>query len=158
MFSNFCHVLKKYILIILIIIGSLLILNHFCSYSRRIGNTRFYLVETQVDSNEGEPLAGLYYKPVAVSAFIGENTPGFPMTILWNDHYIISKNFDGNNPEIVEYVIINIDSINSDFGEMRDIHKFQDENAYYNYLKQIELSEDEMNKTDNHIVWWKSLY
>ncbi len=80
------------------------------------------------------------------------------MTILWNDHYIISKNFDGNNPEIVEYVIINIDSINSDFGEMRDIHKFQDENAYYNYLKQIELSEDEMNKTDNHIVWWKSLY
>ena len=115
MFSNFCHVLK---LIILIIIGSLLILNHFCSYSRRIGNTRFYLIETMIDSKEGKPLAGLYYKPTATSGYIGENTPGFPKTILWNDHYIISKNFDGNNPVVIEYVIINIDSIKSDFGEI----------------------------------------
>lgn len=148
----------KYKYLILIIIGSLLIVNHYFSYNRRIGNTRFYLVETMVDSKEGKPLAGLYYKPAATSGYNGENTPGFPKAILWNDHYIISKNFDGNNPMIIEYVIINMDSIRSDFGEMNDIHRFQDQESYYNYLKQIKLSEADMNQTDNHIAWWKILF
>ena len=148
----------KYICIMLLFLGSLLILNHYFSYSRRIGNTRFYLVETMVDSTDGKPLAGLYYKPSAVSGYNGENTPGFPKSILWNDHYIISKNFDGKNPVIVEYVIINMDSIKSDFGEMKDIHRFQDEESYYKYLKQIKLSESDMNQTDNHLSLWESLF
>lgn len=146
--------------LILFSIGLLLLLvNHFdWSYSRRIGNTRFYLVETMVDSNDGKPLAGLYYKPTDISGYNGENTPGFPMTILWNDRYIISKNFDGNKPEIVEYVIINIDSIESNFGEMKDIRRFQNKEDYYNYLKRIKLSEADMNQTDNHIAWWEALF
>ena len=113
--------------LILIFIGTLLLfLNHYYfSYSRRIGNTRFYLVETMVDSKTGKPLAGLYYKPIATSGFCGENTPGFPKIIYWNDKFVISKNFDGNNPEIVEYVIINLDSIEPNYGEMNDIHRFR---------------------------------
>lgn len=153
--------MKKYMYIILfliVLIGSLLILNQCSSYSRRIGNTRFYLVETMTDSKEGKPLAGLYYKPTAVSGYNGEDTPGFPKTILWNEHYIISKNFDGNNSAVVEYVIINMDSIKSDFGEMKDIHRFQDEKSYYRYLKQIKISEADMNQTDNHISWWDLLF
>ena len=146
--------------LILIFIGSLLLfLNHYYfSYSRRIGNTRFYLVETMVDSKTGKPLAGLYYKPIATSGFCGENTPGFPKIIYWNDKFVISKNFDGNNHEIVEYVIINLDSIEPNYGEMNDIHRFRNEEEYYTYLKQIKLSEADMNQTDNHIAWWEILF
>ena len=113
--------------LILIFIGTLLLfLNHYYfSYSRRIGNTRFYLVETMVDSKDGKPLVGLYYKPIAVSGYCGENTPGFPKTIYWNNQYVISQNYDGNNHEIVEYVIINLDSIEPNYGEMNDIHRFR---------------------------------
>lgn len=150
--------MKKYVYVILGLVGALLILNQCSSYSRRIGDTRFYLVETMADSKEGRPLAGLYYKPIAVSGYNGENTPGFPKTILWNDHYIISRNFDGNSPEVMEYVIINMDSIESDTGEMKEIHRFRDEKSYQGYLKQIDLSEADMNQTDNHISWWESLF
>lgn len=146
--------------LILIFIGFLLLfLNHYYfSYSRRIGNTRFFLVETMVDSKTGKPLAGLYYKPIATSGFCGENTPGFPKIIYWNDKFVISKNFDGNNHEIVEYVIINLDSIEPNYGEMNDIHRFRNEEEYYTYLKQIKLSEADMNQTDNHIAWWEILF
>ena len=146
--------------LILIFIGTLLLfLNHYYfSYSRRIGNTRFYLVETMVDSKTCKPLAGLYYKPIATSGFCGENTPGFPKIIYWNDKFVISKNFDGNNHEIVEYVIINLDSIEPNYGEMNDIHRFRNEEEYYTYLKQIKLSEADMNQTDNHIAWWEILF
>ena len=146
--------------LILIFIGTLLLfLNHYYfSYSRRIGNTRFYLVETMVDSKTGKPLAGLYYKPIATSGFCGENTPGFPKIIYWNDKFVISKNFDGNNHEIVEYVIINLDSIEPNYGEMNDIHRSRNEEEYYTYLKQIKLSEADMNQTDNHIAWWEILF
>ena len=146
--------------LILIFIGTLLLfLNHYYfSYSRRIGNTRFYLVETMVDSKTGKPLAGLYYKPIATSGFCGENIPGFPKIIYWNDKFVISKNFDGNNHEIVEYVIINLDSIEPNYGEMNDIHRFRNEEEYYTYLKQIKLSEADMNQTDNHIAWWEILF
>ena len=146
--------------LILIFIGTLLLfLNHYYfSYSRRIGNTRFYLVETMVDSKTGKPLAGLYYKPIATSGFCGVNTPGFPKIIYWNDKFVISKNFYGNNHEIVEYVIINLDSIEPNYGEMNDIHRFRNEEEYYTYLKQIKLSEADMNQTDNHIAWWEILF
>ena len=146
--------------LILIFIGTLLLfLNHYYfSYSRRIDNTHYYLVETMVDSKTGKPLAGLYYKPIATSGFCGENTPGFPKIIYWNDKFVISKNFDGNNPEIVEYVIINLDSIEPNYGEMNDIHRFRNEEEYYTYLKQIKLSEADMNQTDNHIAWWEILF
>lgn len=122
--------MKKYLYITLVLICSVLILNHCTSHSRRIGNTRFYLV----------------------------NTPGFPKTILWNDHYIISKNFDGDSPEIVEYVIINIDSINPDNGEMKEIHRFRDRQSYINYLKHIKLSKADMKQTGNHVAWLDGLF
>lgn len=148
--------LRKYLVLILIFIGSLLIfLNHYIfSYSRRIGNTRFYLVETMAFSNNGEPLADLYYQPIATSGYCGVETYGFPKTIYWNDQYLISKNYDGNSPEIVEYVIINLDSIESIYGEMKDVHRFTNEKEYYNYLRQIKMSETDMNQTDNHLGLW----
>lgn len=145
--------------LILVFIGSILLfLNYYFSYSRRIGNTRFYLVETMVDSKNGKPLAGLYYKPIATAGYCGENTPGFPKIIYWNDRYVIAKNFDGNSPEIIEYVIINLDSIEPNYGEMNDIHRFREEKDYYIYLKQMKISEADMNQTDNHIVWWERLF
>lgn len=142
----------------LIFIGlSLLLLNDYFSYSRKIGNTHFYLVETMTNSKTGKPLAGLYYMTANHSGYYGGNTPGFPKYILWNDKYLISKNFDGNNSKIVEYIIINLDSIKTETGEMTDIHRFQDKTAYHKYLNQIKLSETEMNHTDNHIAWWEAI-
>lgn len=149
----------KYKCLILLAIGSILFLNHhYWSYSRKIGDTNFYLVKTMIDSKEGKPLAGLYYKPTAISAYCGENTPGFPKYILWNNQYLISKKFDGNSPNIIEYVVINMDSINTDYGEITDIHRFNNQKAYSEYLKQIKLSEADMNQTDNHISWWENLF
>lgn len=156
---EFTKLKSLYKCLILVFIGSILLfLNYYFSYSRRIGNTRFYLVETLVDSKNGKPLAGLYYKPIATSGFCGESTPGFPMIIYWNDRFVISKNFDGNNPEIIEYVIINLDSIEPNYGKMNDIHRFRDEEEYYTYLKQLKISEADMNQTDNHIAWWETLF
>ena len=154
------NIKSKHLILPLIIIGIMVIaaVNYSLSYSRRIGNTRFYLVRTIADSQEGKPLAGLYYKPVATSGYNGENTPGFPVSILWNDKYIISKYFCGNNPAVIEYLIINMDSIKRDNGEMTDVRTFINEEDYKNYLKQIHLSESEMNKTDNHIAWWERFF
>lgn len=135
----------------------LLLLNDYCSYSRRIGNTHFYLVESMAISKTGKSLAILCYKSEDNSGYYGGDTPGFPRYILWNDKYLISKNFDGNNPEIIEYVIISFNSINK-HGEMKNVHRFQDKNTYYKYLKQIKLSEADMDKTDNHIAWWEILF
>jgi hypothetical protein len=115
-------------------------------------------VKTIADSKDGKPLVGLYYKPIATSGYCGENTPGFPKTVYWNDRYVISKNFDGNSPEIIEYVIINLDSIEPNYGEMNNIHRFRDKEEYYTYLKQLKISEAEMNQTDNHIAWWETLF
>ena len=147
---------KRYIFLTLGVIAAFIILlNHFeLSYCRRIGDTRFYLVETLAISEKGKRLAGLYYMPTDGSGYYGGRTPGYPLTVLWNDHYIISKNFDGNNPVITEYVIINMDSIIDETIELRDIRRFEDEKEYYNYLKEIGLSEDEMKQTDNHLGLW----
>lgn len=142
------------------IIGIMVIagVNYSFSNSRRIGNTRFYLVRTIADSKEGKPLAGLYYKPAATSGYNGENTPGFPVSILWNDKYLISKYYCGNNPNAIEYLIINMDSIKRDYGEMTDVRTFNNEKDYKNYLKQKNISESELNKTDNHIAWWERYF
>ena len=104
---------------LLIIALLLLWLNNYLSYSRRIGNTRFYLLETMAISNEGEPLAGLYYSPTDVSGYKSVEMSGFPMTILWNDKYLISKIFDGNSPNIDSYVVINRDSVCDSDGSCR---------------------------------------
>ena len=150
----------KHLILSLIIIGIIVIagVNYSFSYSRRIGNTRFYLITTMSNSKEGKPLAGLFYKPTATSGYNGENTPGFPISILWNGKYLISKNFDGNNPTIISYIVINMDSIKTDYGEMTDIHTFVKEEDYNNYLKQMHFSESDMNQTDNHIAWWEKLF
>ena len=151
---------KKYGCLIILVIGLfILFINHYYwSYSRRIGETNFYLVETMADTKEGKPLAGLYYKPTAFSAYCGENIPGFPKTILWNTKYLISKNFNGKNSNIIQYVVINMDSITPSNGEMRDIHIFTNEKQYYDYLKQIQLLESNMQQTDNHIAWWECIF
>lgn len=148
---------RKSTFLVLSLIGIVLLIwiNEYSSYSRRIGDTRFYLVETMAISKDGSPLAGLYFKPTATSGYSGEITPGFPKFILWNDKYLISKNFDGSNPNIIKYIIINMDSIKPSNGEIGDIHIFTQKEDYFNYLRQINLSESNMDKTDNHLSWWK---
>ena len=111
----------KYLIFLVIVIGllALVVINYSLSYSRRIGNTHFYLVETMALSEKGESLAGLYYRSDSTTGYIGEMTPGFPLIILWNDKYLISKNYDGNHPIIIKYVVINLDSINTDYWRTR---------------------------------------
>ena len=146
-------------LILPTIVVVLLFMNHYSwSYSRRIGNTQFYLVETMANSKSGKPLAGLYYKPTAESGYNGEWTPGFPLYVLWNDKYIISKNFDGDNPTIIKYIIINMDSINPKTEVITDIHEFDTKDEYYNYLNQINLSESDMKQTNNVLSIWDALF
>ena len=147
----------KFLIFLVIVIGllALVVINYSLSYSRRIGNTHFYLVETMALSEKGESLAGLYYRSDSTTGYIGEMTPGFPLIILWNDKYLISKNYDGNHPIIIKYVVINLDSINTDYyKEPKGIRTFSKRNDYLNYLQERHLSESNMNQTDNHIGWW----
>lgn len=149
--------LIKYILTTLTLISTIVWLNNYSSYSRQIGNTPFYLVETMAISKEGKPLAGLYYKPNKTSSYYGEFTPGFPMYILWNEQFLISKNFDGNNPKIIKYVIISLDSLTLD-SLLTNIHTFNNKNDYFDYLKGIGLSESKMEQTNNQIGWLDTLF
>lgn len=150
---------KKIAYIVLSFIGIffLLWINDYSSYCRRIGDTRFYLVETMAVSKDGRIIAGLYYRTLN-GGFSGEYTPGFPKIILWNDRYLISKNYDGNNPVVLKYIVINMDSVKPDNDEFTDIHIFTKEEDYYDYLQQINLSESNMKQTDNHIAWWDALF
>ena len=123
---------RKYLVTLPLFILLLLWFNDLSSYSRRIGNTGFYLVET-----------------------MAVEMPGFPKAILWNDKYLISKNYDGNSLKFSSYVIINLNSVNASDGNIEDIHIFITEADYYTYLQQTGLSESNMNQTDNHIAWWE---
>lgn len=141
----------KYLLLSIVAFLLFFWIHEKLSYSRRIGDTRFYLVESMAISKEGKPLIGLYYQPETISAYCGEYTPGFPRVILWNDKYLISKNYDGNTPDNIKYIVINMDSINVDNGEMTDIHVFTEENDYCNYIKQLNLTESDLNETSPEI-------
>lgn len=145
----------KYFIILPVIVLLLLWLNDVLSYSRRIGNTRFYLVETMVNSKEGKPLAGLHYKlnGKRSSGYKGISMYGYPKIILWNDKYIISKNYDGNSTDIISYVVINQNSVNPVNADIEEIYHFTSESDYYTFLRQIKLSESDLNQTDNHILW-----
>ncbi|MCF2590575.1 hypothetical protein JQM97_06355 [Prevotella hominis] len=147
---------KKYIYLIIIVpifVFLLLWLNDMLSYSRRIGDTRFYLVETFATSKKGKPLAGLFYKRTDGLGYDGELTYEFPKVILWNDKYLIAKNYDGNNPAITSYTVINLKCTNTINNMSSCIRKFTKKNDYENFLKENNIKESAMNKTDNHILW-----
>lgn len=147
----------KYFIILSIVIIALSVLNHYMSYSMRIGNTRFFLVETMANSNDGEPLLGLYCK-VQDGGYKGVDMCGFPKIVLWNDKYVISKNHNGKDTTIISYVIINQDSVNASDGDIADLHVFNTETEYSNYLNIIGLPEREMKQIDCRISWWKLLF
>lgn len=148
----------KYFIILSIFIIALFVLNHYMSYSMRIGNTRFFLVETMANSNDGEPLLGLYCK-VMDGGYKGVDMCGFPKIVLWNDKYIISKNCNGKDTTIISYVIINQDSVNASDGDVANLDVLNTEKEYCNYLNIIGLSEREMKQIDcRRISWWKLLF
>lgn len=143
-----------YCLVLFVILVVLVWLNNVSSYSRRIGDTNFYLVETMTNSKDGKPLAGLFYKMADEGGYAGEMSSGFPKSILWNERYLISKNYDGIKPDVIMYVVIDMDSIEPLLGRRTGIHVFEREEDYSNFMKQINIKESEMNQTDNHIGWW----
>ena len=147
---------KKYIYLIIIVpifVFLLLWLNDMFSYSRRIGNTRFYLMETFATSKKGMPLARLFYKQTDGLGYDGELTYEFPKVILWNDKYLIAKNYDGNSPTITSYTVINLKCTNTINNMSSCIRKFTKKNDYENFLKENNIKESAMNKTGNHILW-----
>ena len=146
---------KKRIVIPIILIISLILLNHYMSYSMRIGNTSFYLVETMAMSNDGKPLLGLYHKEYG--GYKGVEISGFPKNILWNNKYLISKNFDGKDTTITNYIIINLDSVDVSNNVMKGLIILKTATEYNNYLQHNRLSESKMKQIDNRTSWWKAL-
>ena len=146
---------KKYIffLMVPIFVFLLLWLNNILSYSRRVGDTHFYLVETFAISKEGKPLARLFYKQTDGLGYDGEFTYEFPKVILWNDKYLIAKNYDGNNPVITSYTVISLNCVNTINNVNSCIRKFTKKNDYENFLKENDIKEFTMNQMDNHILW-----
>lgn len=135
----------------------LLLLNHYMSYSMRIGDTRFYLIETMAISKDGKPLLGLYCKDM-YGGYKGLEMGGFPRIILWNDKYLISKNYNGKDTTITSYAIINQDSVNVLDGDIADLHIFKGETDYNKCLQRIGLSESRMKKINNNITWWELFF
>lgn len=140
-----------------VIILFLLLLNHYLSYSMRIGNTNFYLVETMTTSDDGKTLLGLCHKDIN-GGYKGVEMSGFPQKILWNDKYLISKNYDGNTPTIINYVIIKIDSINVSDDFHPELYVLNSKTEYNYFLRQRGLSESNMKQIDNRISWWELLF
>ena len=67
--------------------------------------------------------------------------------------YLIAKNYDGNNPAITSYTVINLKCTNTINNMSSCIRKFTKKNDYENFLKENNIKESAMNKTDNHILW-----
>ena len=116
----YCIISTSFVAIIILVL-----LNNYISYSMRIGDTSFYLVETMATSEEGKPLLGLYFEVRNNGGYKGVEMSGFPRIILWNEKYLISKNYDGKDTTITNYVIINQKSVNSSDGSIADIHIYK---------------------------------
>ena len=145
----------KYCIVLPVIFLFLLWLNDVMSYSRRTGNTQFYLVESMGTSKAGDDrFVELCYKTDRESGgFSCVSMPGHPRTILWNDKYLISKNYDENTEDIISYVVINQNSVNVRTEEIEEIYYFTSEDDYKRFLRQTNLSESEMSQTGNRILW-----
>ncbi len=146
------------IIILSVVILFLLLLNDYMSYSMRIGNTRFYLLESIYTPNDGMPLLDLYYKDELTDGYKGVEMSGFPKNILWNEKFLISKNYNGNASTIISYVIINLDSVNVYGDNELKLHNFKTETEYNKYLQQEGISESQMKQVDNRISWWELLF
>ena len=153
--NNLFYYIISIAFVVLII---LVLLNNYMSYSMRIGETRFFLVETMATSKDGKPLLGLYFEVRNNGGYKGVEMSGFPKIILWNEKYLISKNYDGKDTTIANYVIINQNSVNSSDGSITDIHIYKREKDYNNYLQNIGLSESDMKTINNRITWWELLF
>lgn len=144
-------------IILLVLFLFLLLLNHYMSYSMKIGNTSFYLVETMATSDDGKTLLALCHKDIN-GGYKGIEMSGFPKNILWNDKYLISKNYDGNTPIIINYVIIKLNNINVSDGVISELYVLNTKTEYNNFLQQRGLSESNLKQIDNHILWWELLF
>ena len=109
-------------------------------------------------SKEGKPLAGLFYKPSNIYGYVGEQTSGFPLIILWNENYLISKNYDGCSTDIIKYMVINLDRVNTDSITIPEIYEFTEQKDYDMFLQNIGLSEADMKRTNNYISWFDALF
>lgn len=147
----------KMAIILLVLFLFLLLLNHYMSYSMKIGNTSFYLVETMATSDDGKTLLALCHKDIN-GGYKGIEMSGFPKNILWNDKYLISKYYDGNTPIIINYVIIKLNNINVSDGVISELYVLNTKTEYNNFLQQRGLSESNLKQIDNHILWWELLF
>lgn len=119
---------------------------------KRIGNTNFYLMETYAISKEGLPLANLYYKYDDSETYEGVCMYGYPLYIMWNSDYVITKNYDGNHSKIISYNIIRVyqsKSTNKPF----KVYEFLTKSAYYIGLHNLGIDEQILKCTDNNIPW-----
>ena len=116
-----------------------------------------YAVETMATSGDGKTLLGLCHKDIN-GGYKGVEMIGFPKNILWDDKYLISKNYDGNTPTIINYVIIKLDDINVSDGTASELYVFNTKTDYNNFLHQKGLSESKMKQIDNSILWWELLF
>lgn len=147
----------KIVVALLVFFLFLLLLNHYMSYSMKIGNTDFYLVETMATSDNGKTLLSLCHKDIN-GGYKGVEMKGFPKNVLWNESYLISKNYDGNTPRIINYVIIKLDSITVSNGAISELQVLNTKTEYNNFLLQRGLSESSMKQIDNCILWWELLF
>lgn len=142
---------------ILATLSVLLVFNHYMSYSMRIGDTNFYLVETMATSDDGKTLQGLYYKDVNGS-YKGVAMNGFPKNVLWNDKYIISKNYDGNTSAITNYVVIRLCNTSGSSDVISEQYVFVTKTEYNCFLKKSGISEFNMKQIDNRVLWWELIF
>lgn len=135
----------------------LLAFNHYMSYSMRIGDTSFYLVETMATSDDGKTILGLCYKDMN-GGYKGVEMNGFPKNVLWNDKYLISKNYDGKAPAITNYVVIKLGNRSVSIDTISELFVFTTKTEYNSFLQQRGISEFNMKQIDNRILWWELLF
>lgn len=148
---------KKISLTISVLLLFILVFNHYMSYSMRIGDTNFYLVETMAISDDGKSILELCYKDMH-GGYKGVEMNGFPKNVLWNDKYLISKNFDGKTSSIINYVVIKLGNRSVSGNAISELNIFTMKTEYNSFLKQRGISESSMKQIDNHVLWWRLLF
>lgn len=119
---------------------------------KRIGNTNFYLMETYAISKEGFPLASLFYKHDSTEIYEGVCMSGYPLYIMWNSDFIITKNYDGNHRKIINYNIIEIIHSNVSQNSFK-VYEFSTKSRYHIALSNYGIDEQNLEHTDNNISW-----
>lgn len=121
---------------------------------KRIGHTRFHIVESDAHNAAGKSLPFLGYKTIMGDGYIVVHLGDYPLDVRWNKQYILVRCFDGNDSETVtRYYIIDQKTRLLGLGPSYELQGYDTEEDFRAAVATLGLDVQEMKYTDNHTPW-----